>query len=99
MVIGNSLALVRSTAKKTLSKLPPANNISAITNCPGKANAKKVDKKLSKRLKPELFKKTPNVNILSPSPKTGIPRELEIPLIIGPVNKKLIIVPLNIYLK
>ena len=57
-----------------LIKLPPASNVSAITNWPGNAKAKVVERKLSKRLKPELFKKAPNVNMLSPKPMTGTPR-------------------------
>ena len=37
--------------------------------------AKNVDKKLSNKLNPELFKNAPNVNMLIPKPKTGIPKE------------------------
>tara|TARA_B100001094_G_C17622982_1_gene526799 strand:+ start:367 stop:573 length:207 start_codon:yes stop_codon:yes gene_type:complete len=53
--------------------------MSAITNCPGSANAKKVDKKLSSILKLELFKNAPNVNILKPSPIAGMPKAFLIP--------------------
>ena len=60
-------------AKNILIKLLPANNVSAMTNWPGNAKAKVVERKLSKRLKPELFKKAPNVNMLSPKPITGTP--------------------------
>jgi hypothetical protein len=46
IVIGNNLAFVSNTAKKMLRILPPAISISAITNWPGKANAKNVEEKL-----------------------------------------------------
>ena len=72
-VIGYSLLFVNKTAKKTFNNVPPAKIVSAITNCPGKANVKKVDKKLWKISKPALFKKAPNANILDPSPKAGTP--------------------------
>ena len=62
--------------------MPPAINISAITNCPGSAKAKKVDKKLSNILKLELFKKAPKVNILKPRPIAGVPNACLIPCLI-----------------
>tara|TARA_S200000501_G_scaffold130226_1_gene123069 strand:+ start:574 stop:738 length:165 start_codon:yes stop_codon:yes gene_type:complete len=54
--MGKSRALVSKTARKIFSRFPPDNKVSAITNCPGKAKAKNEDKKLCKKLKPELFK-------------------------------------------
>ena len=56
MVIGNNLALVNNTAKKIFNKFPPDNRVSVITNCPGNAKAKNVDRKLCNILKSELFK-------------------------------------------
>ena len=82
MVIGNNLALVNKTAKKILIILPPANNKSAMTNCPGSAKAKNVDEKLWKILKPELLRNAPNVNMLKPKPKAGTPRECLMPCLI-----------------
>ena len=90
IVIGKSLAFVNKTAKKIFSILPPANNISAITNWPGKANAKKVEEKLCNIVKPEFFRKAPNVNILNPNPIAGTPKENTIPFLIG-VEKKFFI--------
>ena len=46
IVIGNNLALVNKTARKMFIRFPPDSKVSAITNWPGKAKAKKEDKKL-----------------------------------------------------
>ena len=51
-------------------KIPPAISKSAITNWPGRANAKNVEEKLCQIVK-ELLKL--QVNILNPNPMAGVP--------------------------
>ena len=62
---------------------------------------KKVEKKLSSKLKPELFKKAPNVNMLKPRPIAGVPNACLIPCLIDFVRINILFHPfciIEIYL-
>ena len=70
--IGNRRAFTNQTAIKMFINDAPTKKDSAITNCPGKAYVKKVEKKLCWKLKPIFFNKAPIAKKLQPRAIAGL---------------------------
>ena len=75
-VIGYKRVFTNQTAKKILIKDAPIKKDSAITNEPGNAYVKKVEKILCSRLKPIFFRRAPIAIKLAPNAKAGLSKPL-----------------------